>query len=95
MGKESLLGLTAKHMMVSLIKALCMVVGLLQKRNRFSKVLLKEAKKVQVSSQPPMANIKDNINLEKCMPKMPHSPGTTVKNMLEDFNSESSTATAV
>jgi hypothetical protein len=42
-----------------------------------------------------MANIKDNINLEKCMQKMPHSPGTTVKNMLEDFNSESSTAKAV
>jgi hypothetical protein len=46
MGRESLLGLTVKHMMVSLIKALCMVVGRLQKRNRFSKVLLKEAKKV-------------------------------------------------
>jgi len=46
MAKESLLGLTAKHMMVSLIKALCMVVGRSQKRNRFSKVLLKEDKKV-------------------------------------------------
>ena len=42
-----------------------------------------------------MVNIKDNIDLEKCMPRMPHSSGTTVKNMLEDFNSESSTVKAV
>ena len=49
MVKESLLGLMVKHMMVSFIKVLCMVVAPSQKRNRFLKVLLIKDKKVKAN----------------------------------------------